>query len=294
MFIRRCVISSILIALMLLLSSGIVVKAEDNEVKFLADSIHPGEFLQVVANEPPNSIVKVKFLNKTKELLANSDRYIGFLAVSYYVRPGVYPLTVTVSSGTESHTREYLVEILKRDYPEDRIRVPEKTRKTILTTDNRNSDTVKATTVREKAMLEALPPLWERSFSWPLKGRLTTDFGLIRYVNDIENGRHSGLDLAAPTGTPVSACSRGKVIFADKLYLTGLTVIIHHGMDLFTTYGHLSKINIKEGEMVEEGATIGLVGSTGLATGPHLHLTFRIGETAVDPFLFLGKEIKWE
>jgi murein DD-endopeptidase MepM/ murein hydrolase activator NlpD len=223
-----------------------------------------------------------------------ADTFIGMVAASYYTEPGTYPLAMEIIQEQGNITAMYQIEVTERQFPEDRIRVPETTRKAILTDENQESDTRIAEGVRQKAQLEPALPLWREPFIWPLKGRLSTDFGLIRYVNNIENGRHSGLDIAAPSGTPVVAINDGQVVLAQKLYLTGLTVIVYHGLDVFSTYGHLSAFKVKEGDFVTKGNTVGLVGSTGLATGPHLHLTLRVGDIPVDPYLFLDKNPGWE
>lgn len=130
------------------------------------------------------------------------------------------------------------------------------------------------------------PPLWDGPFAWPLRTdplRITTQFGEIRYVNGRRTGQHSGLDLGAPEGTPVYAPAPGRVVLARELVITGNTVLLDHGGNLFSLYGHLSAIAVAEGERVERGQVLGLVGSTGLSTGPHLHWSVYIGNVATDP-----------
>jgi hypothetical protein len=94
---------------------------------------------------------------------------------------------------------------------------------------------------------------------------------------------HQGVDLAAPTGTPVPASGRGRVVFAGQRILTGGTVIIEHEPGLFSLYFHLSALHAAVGDVVEKGQVIGEVGMTGLATGPHLHWEVAAGTVAVDP-----------
>lgn len=265
----------------------------DSEIKLSETSMRPGDFIKIVANETPDSNVEVQFLGESKQLQFYKDQYLGFVAASYFTKPGIYPLSVKVTKDTQSYTRDYSIEISKRDFPEDRVVINEKNRKQILTLDNVNTDSKTTTDVRQKAQAEALPPLWKGKFIWPVHGKITTEFGRVRYMNNIEEGRHSGVDIAAPIGTPVLACNRGKVIFAGDLNVTGLTVIVHHGMGLYTSYCHLSKIGVTEGEQVDTGEAIGQVGMTGLATGPHLHLTVRVDEICIDPYLILDNEINW-
>ncbi|MCL6590623.1 MAG: M23 family metallopeptidase [Firmicutes bacterium] len=271
------------------------LRADESGIFLSTSTIRPGDLVQIKVKAPPEAKVRTIFLGVKKQLLFYSaGTFIGMLASSYYTKPGNYPLAVEIIQDQGNTTAMYQIEVTGRQFQESRIWVPEADRKTILTDENRESDTKAAQEARQKTQLEPVLPLWREPFIWPLKGRLTTGFGLIRYVNNIENGRHSGLDIAAPSGTPVAAINDGQVVLAQKLYLTGLTVVVYHGLDLFSTYGHLSAFKVKEGDFVSKGDIIGLVGATGLATGPHLHLTLRVGEIAVDPYLFLDKNPGWE
>jgi murein DD-endopeptidase MepM/ murein hydrolase activator NlpD len=272
---------------------GCLVVTADEEIKLSDTTMRPGDFIQVSVNEPLQSTVEVGFLGDLKPLQIYNNQYIGLITASYFTKPGTYMLNVKVTNNNQSYTKDYPIEVIKRNFPEDRVVIAEKTRKEILTSDNVDADAKKGTEVRQKANSGQSPPLWEGAFTWPVQGRVTTGFGLIRYMNNIEEGRHSGIDISAPTGTPVLACNQGQVVFAGTLYVTGLTVIVNHGLGLYTSYCHLSKIVVQEGAPVKQGELIGRVGMTGLATGPHLHLTIRIGEICVDPYMVLGKEIKW-
>lgn len=123
---------------------------------------------------------------------------------------------------------------------------------------------------------------------WPVEGELTDSFGARR--NPFGGGIsefHSGQDIATAWGTPVVATGNGVVIFAGTQSGYGNVVIIDHGDDLTTRYGHLSKIEAAEGEPIKRGETLGRVGSTGRSTGPHLHYEVRIKDTAVSPRRYL-------
>ena len=118
----------------------------------------------------------------------------------------------------------------------------------------------------------------------PLDGvRTGTNFGRRRILNGQPRSPHSGLDLSAPAGTPVRAPQRGQVAFASELFFAGNTVILDHGLGLFTLYGHLESISVSLGDVVEPGATLGRVGSTGRATGPHLHWGMSVNAARVNP-----------
>jgi murein DD-endopeptidase MepM/ murein hydrolase activator NlpD len=258
-------------------------------------TIRPGDFLQVRVMAEPQATVKIKFLDQTKWLypVGAKKGFIGLAAASYRTPPGKYPLTVEVEHSGKTVTETRTIEVIPRQFVEQRIKVAEKKRRATATDDKIAADARVGVAVRQKVESGHTGLLWEGAFIRPLTGKKTSDFGLIRYVNDREHGRHSGWDLAAKTGTSVAAMNRGQVVFAGKLYASGNTVIIHHGLDLYTSYAHLSKISVKEGDLVSKGQTVGTVGQTGLATGPHLHLTVRVGEIPVDPALILDQAMVW-
>lgn len=121
----------------------------------------------------------------------------------------------------------------------------------------------------------------------PVHGPISSLFGLRRVYNKKPRAPHSGLDIAAPAGTPVKVTSQGKVVDADNYFFTGNTVIVDHGQGVFSLYAHLSEINVKKGEKIKQGDIIGKVGQTGRVTGPHLHWSMVMNETLVDPLLFV-------
>jgi hypothetical protein len=128
---------------------------------------------------------------------------------------------------------------------------------------------------------------WRGRFEAPLEGRISTGFGVQRYINGRLSYRHKGVDIAAPEGTPVKAAADGVVSLADDSFvLHGKTVILDHGQGVATLYIHLSDVGVQEGDWVRRGEIIGRVGETGVATGPHLHFAAYVYHEAVDPFFF--------
>ena len=127
-------------------------------------------------------------------------------------------------------------------------------------------------------------------FQWPVQGRISGRFGNARVYNGQPGAAHSGMDIAAPDGTPVKAPAGGVVTFASPdLYLTGGTVLLDHGHGVSSNFLHLSRIDVKVGDRIEPGQVIGAVGATGRATGPHLHWGMNWFDTRIDPLLVLER-----
>lgn len=130
-----------------------------------------------------------------------------------------------------------------------------------------------------------------QSFVWPVQGRISGRFGNQRVYNGSPKSPHSGMDIAVPQGTPVLAPAAGIVTFANAdLYLTGGTVLLDHGHGVSSNFLHLSRIDVKVGDRVEQGQVIGAVGATGRATGPHLHWGMNWFDVRIDPLLVLERK----
>ena len=120
-------------------------------------------------------------------------------------------------------------------------------------------------------------------FEWPAKGVISGVYGSQRILNGVPKWPHYGLDIANETGTPVYAPVEGVVTMADDLYYSGNTLILDHGMRVFSTFLHMDTITVEVGETVKQGEQIGTIGSTGRSTGPHLDWRINLGNTRLDP-----------
>ena len=207
-------------------------------------------------------------------------------------RDATSPLVVTVKQPGAGIVQHRIV-VTPRDWPVERIvGVPPETVNPppeVAARIEREQALVSAARVRDDARED-----FTRQFAWPVQGRISGRFGNQRvYVlpdgTDVPKTPHSGMDIAAPEGTPVLAPAPGIVRFTGDLYLTGNTILLDHGHGISSNFLHLSRIDVHVGQRVEQGQAIGAVGSTGRATGPHLHWGMNWFETRIDPLLVLDR-----
>jgi murein DD-endopeptidase MepM/ murein hydrolase activator NlpD len=126
-------------------------------------------------------------------------------------------------------------------------------------------------------------PRFEAGFVLPREARVSARYGDQRVLNGKKESVHYGLDLTGPRGAPVHAAAAGEVVLARDAYLSGKSVVLWHGADVFTIYFHLDRIEVRPGAEVKRGQRIGRLGSTGRSTGPHLHWSARVAGLLVDP-----------
>ncbi len=147
---------------------------------------------------------------------------------------------------------------------------------------------------REKKRVRAAKATWNESlnpgfpFDLPVDGRLSSPFGLRRFFNGQPRRPHSGLDIAAPEGTPIHAPADGVVVEAGNFFFNGNVVYLDHGQGLISSYSHMQEIGVQPGQAVKRGDIIGKVGQTGRVTGPHLHWGIMLNQTSVDPNLLIA------
>ena len=234
----------------------------------------------VFGKVPPGSQVRYR-----ERLL----RATGYGTVAFGVgrdETGPLKVDVTLPSG---RVEPVSIAVTPRDWPVEHVNgVPPKTVNPppeIAARIQREQALVTAARERDDERTDfALP------FQWPVQGRISGRFGNARVYNGQPGAGHSGMDIAAPDGTPVKAPAGGVVTFASPdLYLTGGTVLLDHGHGVSSNFLHLSRIDVKVGDRIEPGQVIGAVGATGRATGPHLHWGMNWFDTRIDPLLVLER-----
>lgn len=132
-------------------------------------------------------------------------------------------------------------------------------------------------------------PLFKKGFVKPLNSYITSYYGTRRVFNNQKHTQHLGTDFRARTGTPIPVANTGKVIFSGHLFYTGNTVIVDHGLGVFTVYGHMSKLKVTTGDFIQQKTIVGLAGMTGRASGPHLHWGVKINGQYIDGFSLISE-----
>lgn len=256
------------------------IPADPPTVTLEPGQVQQGDFavLRVDQPLPGEPALYVEGLSEQPRLFLLDRQPTAFIGFPANARPGRYPVRLTWDGGQW----EGSLEVVYKEFTVDRLEVTEE-QEQVYYDPRQAEEWERLYRLRSTSRPE---PLWRDVFRPPLEGDLvvTTYFGEIRIVNGVETGRHSGMDFAAPTGTPILAPARGKVILAEEFIVSGRTIVIDHGLNLFTAYYHCEELLVKAGDWVEAGQTIGLVGSTGFSTGPHLHWTATVGNTPVDPW----------
>ncbi len=239
---------------------GLCFELGPGEVLFLESEAERAVFLE-------NEFLPVNYLGKRG----------FFIAVPLETKPGTYPVRLVSET-----PKVVLLKVREKRFPEEHIEVPPK----MVYFDEETLRRIKQevalvrSAVRVKKGMECR---WDEPFIWPVHGRISSPFGLRRFFNGEPRAPHSGIDIAVPSGTPVKASQKGKVVLSREFYLLGKVVVISHGCGLYTLYAHLKELKVREGEVVKRGQVIGLSGASGRATGPHLHFGFYISGVKVDP-----------
>ena len=251
-------------------------------------SLQPGELvmLSIVLPEASDRI-RVRAFDRDVLAYPDGDRaWRALVGIDLDVKPGAYAITVDAGAGaTRSHAAYELV-IKPRVFRTRRLTVNE----AFVTPPASEQERI----AREAALLAgvwqapAAERLWTDPFVRPVPQEANSAFGTRSIFNGKPRTAHGGADFLSPGGTPIHAPNAGRIAVARSLYFSGNTVIIDHGLGLFSMLAHLSAIEVHEGDRVAAGQVLGRVGATGRVTGPHLHWAVRAGGARVDPLSLLA------
>lgn len=253
-----------------------------------ARSVRPGELVVLtVAARTAISDVRARAFDRDLPAFAVGSRtWRVLVGIDLDVAPSTYTVDIVgTAEGSELNATHRLV-VTRRQF---------RTRK--LTVDpafvNPPAEAVERIN-REAAELKDLwshsetTKLWTGAFVRPVPEAANSAFGTRSILNGEPRSPHSGADFNSPTGTPIKAPNGGRVVLAGDLYFTGNTVMIDHGLTVFSLFAHLSEMDVKVGDTVAAGNVIGKVGATGRVTGPHLHWSVRIDGARIDPLSLLA------
>jgi murein DD-endopeptidase MepM/ murein hydrolase activator NlpD len=235
-------------------------------------------------NEPGLVAVEGEWQQKKVPFVRVKDEWTSLIGVDLDVKPGEYKVDLSYKfDDGRVEKRNQVIAVQPTEYPTTQLTVEEKyveLNPKDLARANREAkeiNTIYASTLKEL--------LWTGPFTLPIPGETSgRNFGHRRVFNGEPRAPHNGSDLRAATGTPIHSSNRGRVVLAKNLFFTGNTVIVDHGLGVILLYAHLSRIDVKVGDMVDKGQLLGLSGATGRVTGPHLHWGLRIQGARVDPF----------
>jgi murein DD-endopeptidase MepM/ murein hydrolase activator NlpD len=260
--------------------------AEGVTVTINARSQRPGE-LVVLTITPPDRAGQVRLHVFGREISAfavEARAWRALVGIDLDVKPGTYPVSIDIDDGRLKATEELIVK--PRVFPSRRLSVdaafvnPPASERDRIDRDAKLLDDV----------WKAPAPgrLWTAPFVRPVPDAANSRFGTRSIFNGVPRSPHGGADFLSPSGTEVHAPNAGRIVVARNLYFSGNTVVIDHGLGLFSMLAHLSAFDVSEGDVVAAGQLVGRVGATGRVTGPHLHWAVRANSARVDPLSLLA------
>ncbi|WP_339778554.1 peptidoglycan DD-metalloendopeptidase family protein [uncultured Methylophaga sp.] len=233
--------------------------------------------LEIEGNVAP----EVTYQKQQVMVVKQDSQWQAVVGIPLSAEPGNHKILVENQGALSS----FIFEVKDKAYPTQRINVPDDRKVNPYAED---MDRIGAETAKINKALRH----WRASdsvpfnFVWPIEGRVSGLFGRRRVFNGEERNPHSGIDIAAATGTEIMAPANGIVTDTGDYFFNGNTVMIDHGQGLVTMFCHLDRIDVKAGQNIQQGDIIGTVGATGRVTGPHLHLGVSLNDARVEPLLF--------
>ena len=257
----------------------------ETEVFFSSDSLVRGDLILITIKA--DILEKPQIIWRKKEIpliysQANAS-WRGFIAADLKQKPGVYKVVVQLpSSGFE---KEFYIRVNDRDYGVRKLNLDPK--KVELDAEALNRVKNEAAIVNKLWTADCQLPLWDDRFLMPVDKKIVGTFGRRSIINKRKRAPHTGVDISGKLGDPVKAIHNGTVMLVADHFFTGNSLYLDHGGCIISMYFHLDKILVKDGDQIEKGQIIGLVGATGRVTGPHLHWGVRINGARVNPLTLI-------
>jgi murein DD-endopeptidase MepM/ murein hydrolase activator NlpD len=253
-----------------------------------ARSLTPGELIVFTLNAHSDvSSVRVRVFGKDiPAFKIETGAWRALVGIDLDQKPGSYVAAIE-GLGADGVSRvEHSIVVQSRRYPTRNLRVDP----SFVNPPPAVLQRIEAEQVFLRMSLERSDAdrLWTAPFVRPVPGRTNSQFGTRSVFNGQPRGPHRGADFLSPAGEPIKSPNAGRVVAARNLYFSGNTIVIDHGLGLVSMLAHLSRIDVREGELVAPGQIVGLVGATGRVTGPHLHWTLTVSGARVDPLALLA------
>ena len=256
----------------------------DLTIKRYARSLQPGEIVKLTVESPkPLLSLEAQAFKRTFRGHPSSSSLVWqvLIGIDLDTKPGSQDIVLAgTSKSGEDFFQTYRLVIQGKTFPTRHLTVDSKYV-------NPPADVLKR--IREESqrtsrIFAAVTPsrLWVEPFKAPVSEPANSSFGKRSILNGQPRSSHSGTDFSGPTGTPVKAPSSGTVVLVGDLYYSGNTVIVDHGLGLYSYFGHLSRALVTESQLLEQGDVLGEIGATGRVTGAHLHWAVRLNRTRVD------------
>jgi hypothetical protein len=225
--------------------------------------------------------------NKQVMVVGTTGNWQAIVGIPLSAKPGRHELIL--KTGESTTTRSF--KIFEKKYEEQHITL---TNKEMVNPSSSNLERIRKESDIINQVKAARTDITEvpLQLDLPITGRISSPFGLRRFFNKQSRNPHSGLDIAAPEGTPIASAAGGKVINTGAYYFNGNTVFVEHGQGLITMYCHLSEILVEEGQQLSRGEILGKVGQTGRVTAPHLHWGVILNTFSVDPTMFVQDQLE--
>jgi len=256
-----------------------------------------GSLLLLELRSPTQSVTEIKatwdnreipFWQEPKPTEKSPNIWRALLGVDLELKPEQYPLALTAKTeSAEDLPCSAIIDVKEGKFATERLTVAPN----FVKPDPEQLARAEAERQRLRAIFATITPerLWDGSFHYPLTGVTTGgNFGKRRILNGQAGSPHGGVDFPAPSGTPVYAAQRGRVVLAEPLYFSGNTVVLDHGLGLYTFYCHFESISVQAGDLVDTGALLGKVGATGRVTGPHLHWAATVNRARTNPLQLIS------
>ena len=242
----------------------------------------PGGIVSITLDQSGATAPAVLFQNKSAMTIQNAQgEWVAVVGV---------PLDQSGAIELAVNDKKISLPINDFPYEEQHIKIKEKRKVNPQKNDmTRISHEYNQMTPVYKSFNDGLANNWN-SMLKPVDGPYSSAFGLKRFFNGQARKPHSGIDIAAPEGAPIKAPADGTIALTGDFFFNGNSVFIDHGQGLISMMCHLSRIDVKEGDVIKQGDLIGAVGKTGRATGPHLHWTVSLNNARVNPKLLLKKD----